>query len=84
MLLPLFIGVVGLGAVIAAIVLPARYYWLILALVGVQVAVGIFVSEAWLLLIVIAIIAVLFTALSAVGHFCIDKNAERTHDANAQ
>lgn len=78
---PLFIALIGLGAVLAAIFLPARYYWLILALVVVQVAIGIIVNQAWLLLIVIAIIGVLFTALIAVGHFCIDKDAE---EANAQ
>lgn len=78
---PLFIALIGLGAVLAAIYLPARYYWLILALVVVQVAIGIIVNQAWLLLIVIAIIGALFTALIAVGHFCIDKDAE---EANAQ
>ena len=78
---PLFIALIGLGAVLAAIYLPARYYWLILALVVVQVAIGIIVNQAWLLLIVIAIIGVLFTTLIAVGHFCIDKDAE---EANAQ
>ena len=77
-MVPLIIAIIGLGAVLAAVYLPARYYWLILALVVLQVAIGIIVNQAWLLLTVIVIIGVLFTALIAVGHFCIDKNAERT------
>lgn len=77
-MLPLFIAVIGLAAVLASVYLPARYYWLILALVAVQVAIGIIANAAWLLLTVIVIISVLFTALIAVGHFCIDRNAERT------
>lgn len=84
MLLPLTIAIIGLGAILASIYLPARYYWLVLALVAGQVAIGIVANEAWLLLIVVAIIGVLFTTLIAVGHFCIDKDAERTTEANAQ
>ena len=83
-MLALVIAVIGLGAVIAAIYLPTRFYWLILALVVIQVALGIIINQAWLLLIVVAIIGVLFTALIAVSHFCIDKDAERTTDASAQ
>lgn len=83
-MLALIIAVIGLGAVLASIYLPARFYSLILGLVVLQVALGIFVNEAWLLLIVIAIIGVLFTALIAVNHFCIDKDAERTTEASAQ
>lgn len=83
-MLALIIAVIGLGAVFASIYLPARFYSLILGLVVLQVALGIFVNQAWLLLIVIAIIGILFTALIAVSHFCIDRDAERTTEANTQ